>query len=233
MPLLDAFVNVLAPAPMFFIFLGVLLGIVVGAIPGLGGAMLIALLLPVTFYMDSVLALMLLVSIYVGSVSGGLITAIMLKMPGTPSAVMTVLDGHPMAQQGRAGRALSLGIMASFVGGIVSWLFLALLSPPLADFALKFGPYELFTLVLMALVLIATVAEGTLVKGLLIALFGMAVAMVGPDASSGVMRLTFGVDSFAGGFFPAAGAAWRVCHQPDHRGRAQKGTADPAAGAAG
>ncbi|SEI66347.1 Tripartite tricarboxylate transporter TctA family protein [Marinovum algicola] len=200
MPLLDAFVNVLAPAPMFFIFLGVLLGIVVGAIPGLGGAMLIALLLPVTFYMDSVLALMLLVSIYVGSVSGGLITAIMLKMPGTPSAVMTVLDGHPMAQQGRAGRALSLGIMASFVGGIVSWLFLALLSPPLADFALKFGPYELFTLVLMALVLIATVAEGTLVKGLLIALFGMAVAMVGPDASSGVMRLTFGVDSFAGGF---------------------------------
>ncbi|XWN34478.1 MAG: tripartite tricarboxylate transporter permease [Devosia sp.] len=185
---------------MFFIVLGVLLGIIVGAIPGLGGAMLIALLLPVTFYMDSVLALMLLVSIYVGSVSGGLITAIMLKMPGTPSAVMTVLDGYPLAAKGRAGRALSLGIMASFVGGLISWVFLAVLSPPLADFALQFGPYELFTLVMMALVLIATIAEGSLVKGLLIALFGMGVAMVGADTSSGVLRLNFGIDAISGGF---------------------------------
>jgi len=117
MPLFDAFVNVLAPAPMFFIFLGVL-----------------------------------------------------------------------------------LRIMASFVGGLISWVFLALLSPPLANFALKFGPYELFTLVLMALVLIATIAEGTLVKGLLIALFGIAVAMVGPDSSSGVLRLNFGFDAISGGF---------------------------------
>lgn len=200
MQLFDAILQTFAPAPMFFIVLGVLLGIIVGAIPGLGGAMLIALLLPVTFYMDSVLALMLLVSIYVGSVSGGLITAIMLKMPGTPSAVMTVLDGYPLAAKGRAGRALSLGIMASFVGGLISWVFLAVLSPPLADFALQFGPYELFTLVMMALVLIATIAEGSLVKGLLIALFGMGVAMVGADTSSGVLRLNFGIDAISGGF---------------------------------
>jgi len=200
MPLIDAFVAIASPAPLFFIALGVLLGIVVGAIPGLGGAMLIALLLPVTFYMDSLLALMLLVSIYVGSVSGGLITAIMLKMPGTPSAVMTVLDGYPLAAQGRAGRALSLGIMASFVGGIISWGFLALLAPPLADFALQFGPYELFTLVLMALVLIATVSEKSLVKGLLIGAFGMAVAMVGTDTSSGEGRFYFGFEDLSAGF---------------------------------
>ncbi len=200
MQLLDAFIQIAAPEPLFFIVLGVLAGIIVGAIPGLGGAMLIALLLPVTFYMDSLMALMLLVSIYVGSVSGGLITAIMLNMPGTPSAVMTTLDGHPMAASGRAGRALSLGIMASFVGGLVSWIFLAVLSPPLADFALRFGPYELFTLVLMALVLIATIAEGSLIKGLLIALFGMGVAMVGTDTSSGVSRLYFGIEPLNAGF---------------------------------
>lgn len=200
MDLLNAFLAIFSPAPIFFITLGVLLGIIVGAIPGLGGAMLIALLLPVTFYMDSLLALMLLVSIYVGSVSGGLITAVMLKMPGTPSAVMTVLDGHPMASQGRAGRALSLGIMASFVGGLISWGFLAVLAPPLADFALKFGPYELFTLVVMALVLISTISEGNMLKGLMIAAFGMAVAMVGTDTSSGVGRFDFGYDELAAGF---------------------------------
>ena len=200
MPLFDAFFAIAHPAPLFFITLGVFLGIVVGAIPGLGGAMLIALLLPVTFYMDSLLALMLLVSIYVGSVSGGLITAVMLKMPGTPSAVMTVLDGHPMAAQGRAGRAISLGITASFVGGLVSWVFLAVLSPWLADFALKFGPYEIFALVLMALVLIAAIAENSLIKGLLIAAFGAAVAMVGTDTSSGEMRFQFGLDALSGGF---------------------------------
>lgn len=200
MQLLDAFAQVISFWPLFYIVLGVLLGIIVGAIPGLGGAMLIALLLPVTFYMDSLQALMLLVSVYVGSVSGGLITAILLKMPGTPSAVMTTMDGYPMAQQGRAGRALSLGITASFVGGTVSWIFLAVLSPPLASFALKFGPYELFTLVLMALVLIATIAEGTLLKGLLIALFGVAVALVGTDPSSGTTRFDFGIPALAGGF---------------------------------
>ncbi|MCZ2723163.1 tripartite tricarboxylate transporter permease [Marinomonas sp. 15G1-11] len=200
MELLNAFIAIANPVPLFFITLGVFLGIVVGAIPGLGGAMLIALLLPVTFYMDSLLALMLLVSIYVGSVSGGLITAIMLKMPGTPSAVMTVMDGYPMTLQGRAGRALSLGIMASFFGGVISWLFLALLAPPLADFALKFGPYELFTLVLMALVLIATISGKEVIKGLLVALFGMSVAMVGTDFTSGETRFYFEIDELAAGF---------------------------------
>lgn len=200
MELLNAFINIFSPLPLLFITSGVVLGIVVGAIPGLGGAMLIALLLPVTFYMDSLLALMLLISIYVGSVSGGLITAIMLKMPGTPSSVMTVLDGYPMAQNGHAGRALSLGILASFVGGTISWIFLAVLSPPLANLALKFGPFDLFSLVLMALVLIATISAGSMTKGLLISAFGMIVAMVGPDISSGEIRFDFGFENLDSGF---------------------------------
>ena len=169
-----------------YIALGVPLGIIVGAIPGLGGAMLIALSLPV--------------SIYVGSVSGGLISAILLNMPGTPSAVMTTLDGYPVAQNGRAGRALSLGITASIVGGLISWIFLALLSPTLADIALKFGPYEIFSLVLMALILIATIAEGTSLKSFLVALFGVAIALIGTDMSPGVTRFDFGIPILAGGF---------------------------------
>ncbi|MCC0076260.1 MAG: tripartite tricarboxylate transporter permease [Rhodobacter sp.] len=186
--------------PIFYIVLGTVLGVVVGAIPGLGAAMLIALLLPLTFYMDSVLALIFLVSIYVGSVSGGLISATLMKMPGTPSAIMTTLDGYPMAMRGEAGKALSLGIFSSFVGGLISWVLLAVLSPPLARFALRFGPYEYFMLVLMALLLISAVSQGSVLRGLIAAGFGFAVATVGPDVSSGVHRLTFGVDGLHAGF---------------------------------
>ncbi|NQV95389.1 MAG: tripartite tricarboxylate transporter permease [Sphingomonadales bacterium] len=198
--LLTAFSEIMAFWPMFYVVLGVVLGLTVGAIPGLGAAMLIALLLPLTFYMDSVLALIFLVSIYVGSVSGGLISATLMKMPGTPSAIMTTLDGFPMAMQGKAGRALSFGIFSSFIGGSVSWIFLAVLAPPLAWFALKFGPYEYFALVLMALFLISSVSQGAMLRGLIAAAIGFAVSLVGPDLSSGTIRLTFGADQLKSGF---------------------------------
>lgn len=198
--LLDAFGRLIGFWPLFYIGLGTILGITVGAIPGLGAAMLIALLLPLTYYMDSVLALIFLVSIYVGSVSGGLISATLLKMPGTPSAIMTTMDGFPMAKQGKAGRALSLGIFSSFIGGLISWVLLAVLSPPLATFALKFGPYEYFMLVMLAFLLIAAVSKGTVLRGLIAAALGVSVAMVGPDLSSGTLRLTFGVEPFNSGF---------------------------------
>lgn len=197
--LLSAFLVIGHPIPLLLIATGVLMGIVVGAIPGLGGAMLIALLLPVTFYMNDLHALILLVAIYGGSVSGGLITAVMLSMPGTPSSVMTTLDGYPLASQGKAGRALSLGIMASATGGFISWFFLALLSPALAHIALQFGPYQMFALILMGLVLIATVAEGAMLKGLMAAGFGMAISLIGPDQSSGAIRYSFGIDALQGG----------------------------------
>ena len=191
--LLTAFAAIFHPLPFLFCLAGVTVGIAVGAIPGLTGGMFIALCLPLTFFMESTNALILLVSMYVGSTSGGLISATLLRMPGTTAALMTVLDGFPMAQGGRPGRALGFGIYASFIGGMISWVFLAVLSPPLSELAVTFGSYEIFAMVLMALVLISSVSQGTLLKGLLSAAFGVIVALVGVDPSVGQLRLTFGV----------------------------------------
>ncbi|MGP1396301.1 MAG: tripartite tricarboxylate transporter permease [Inquilinaceae bacterium] len=179
------------PLPFMMMLIGTFLGIVVGAIPGLTGAMLIALTLPLTFHMAPVNAIILLVSMYVGAISGGLITATLLRMPGTPAAVMTTLDGYPMARGGRPGRALGLGISASFIGGLVSWMALVLISKPLSIWATRFGPFEYFTLVLMAIVLIASVSQGAMVKGLISGLLGMLISMPGVDPSSGTPRLTW------------------------------------------
>ena len=114
------------PINLLWVGIGTMLGILVGAVPGLTGAMLIALSLPLTYAMQPSEAMVLLVSMYVGSISGGLITATLLRMPGTPASVITTLDGYPLAKSGHPGRALGLGIMASFVGGRISWGFLAL-----------------------------------------------------------------------------------------------------------
>lgn len=202
---MDAFISatayILTPVPLLWCFLGVSLGIIVGAIPGLSGSMLITMTVPLTFFMGSYYdALILLVAMYVGSISGGLVSATLLRMPGTPAAIMTTLDGYPMAQAGHAGRALGFGIMASFIGGLVSWVFLITLSPTLAIWATYFGPWEYFTMVLMALVLIASLSEGSLVKGLLSGFLGMLASMPGVDNSTGMLRLTFGFNSWAGGF---------------------------------
>ena len=198
--LFDAFVALAAPVPMFLIFLGVFLGITIGAIPGLTGSMLIALTLPLTFYMKSGNALTLLVSMYIGAVSGGLITATILRIPGTPSSVVTTFDGYPMAQQGKAGRAIGVGIISSFIGGLVAWIFLATLSPFMAKFALKFSSYELTTLVLMALVLIAAVGDGSVIKALASGFLGLLAAVPGMDPISGTVRMTFGFDELMAGF---------------------------------
>lgn len=196
----SAFIELFTLANLAFLIGGTMLGIVVGAIPGLTTTMLIALTLPLTFHMEPVSAVTLLIGEYVGGISGGLITAILLRMPGTPASIVTTFDGYPMAQQNRAERAIALGIMASVAGGLVSWVFLAGTAPALARFALQFGPWEYFTLVLMALVMLAVLAQGTLVKGLLAAVLGMAFALPGIDNSIGQARLTFGSDVLLSGF---------------------------------
>lgn len=185
---------------LIFLVVGTALGIVVGAIPGLTASMLIALTLPLTFHMDPVSAVTLLIGEYVGGISGGLITAILLRMPGTPASIVTTFDGYPMAKKGLPERALALGIMASVVGGLISWGFLAGMSPALARFALQFGPWEYFTLVLMALVMLAVLSQGSMVKGLMAAALGMAFALPGIDSSIGQARLTFGSDALLAGF---------------------------------
>lgn len=188
-----------APTGLILIAIGTSLGITVGAIPGLTGAMVIALTLPLTYSMDAGNAMILLVSMYVGSISGGLITATLLRMPGTPASVMTTLDGYPMAKAGQPGRALTLSIMASFAGGIVSWLFLIALSEPMAELSTKFGPFEFFSLVMMALVLIASVGGKSLSAALFSGLLGILCAMPGVAEATGEVRMTLGFEDLNGG----------------------------------
>ena len=193
-------VQLSTPLSLTLIFVGTSLGIFVGAIPGLTGAMLIALTLPLTFTLDPQLAMTLLVSMYVGSISGGLITGTLLRMPGTPASVMTTLDGYPMSQQGQPGRALGLGIYASLVGGFISCVFLVTLSAPIARWSTQLGPFEYFSLVLMALVLIATIDGASLTRSLFSGTLGILAAMPGISAATGEVRLTLGFASLNGGF---------------------------------
>ncbi|MDG2169785.1 MAG: tripartite tricarboxylate transporter permease [Opitutales bacterium] len=184
---------------MMLVMIGTILGITMGAIPGLTGAMLIALTLPLTFNMDPFNAFILLISMYVGAISGGLITATLLRMPGTPASIMTTMDGYPMAQAGRPGRALGLGITASFVGGCVSWFFLITLSKPIALYSTKLGPFDFFALVLLALVLIASVGGKSMSRAFLSASLGVLASLPGIDKATGNLRMTFGFEELNGG----------------------------------
>lgn len=198
--MVESIQSVLSPMAVVLIMVGTSAGIVVGAMPGLTGAMLIALSLPLTFSMSGEHALILLVSMYVGSVSGGLIAATLLRIPGTPASMMTTYDGYPMAQTGQAQRALVLGIGASLLGGLISWLFLVLISAPLAKLSLQLGPFEFFSLVMMALALIASVSGSCLSKGVLSGFLGVLFAMPGASPASGTPRWTFGFAELEDGF---------------------------------
>jgi len=193
-------VSVLSWSVLGLVLVGTLLGVMAGAIPGLTGAMVIALTVPVTYGMDKVEALVLLVSMYVGAVGGGLITATLLRMPGTPASIMTTLDGYPMAERGESRRALALGIGASFVGGLVSWILLVLIAGPAAAASVKLGPWEMFSLILVALVLIASISRGQMLVGLFAGALGALLAMPGPNPATGVARMTFGLPAMADGF---------------------------------
>lgn len=197
--LFDAVANLARPWPFLLLTIGTAAGIVVGAVPGLSGAMLIALTLPLTYAMAPADAMTLLVGMYVGAVTGGLISATLLRMPGTPASIMTTLDGYPMAQRGEPGRALGLGMTASLVGGVISCAFLILLAQPMAEVATKLGPFEFFSLVMMALVLIASVSGRSITRGLLAGLVGVFASMPGIDPGTGRPRLTFGFEELNGG----------------------------------
>jgi len=214
-----------------WIFVGTAAGIVVGSIPGLTGAMAIALTLPLTFSMEPNSAFALLVAMYVGSVSGGLITAILLNMPGTPASVVTTLDGYPLARKNQARRALGLGVGASLVGGILSWFVLLGLAKPMAALALKLHPFDMLGLILVALALVATVSRGALLAGFLSVSLGILAALPGLDPATGQPRLTFGWESLEGGFrllpvliglFAVGEAVRMAVAKPDRPGRSGK-----------
>ena len=188
------------PIIILWICVGVVAGVLVGAVPGLTGAMAISLVVPLTFGMEPQHALALLVAMYVGSVSGGLITATLLRIPGTPASIITTLDGFPMAKGGRPGRALGLGIFASLFGGVISWAVLALLARPLADWSTKMGPADMFSLVALALVLIAVLSRESMMKGLFAGALGILFALPGQHPALGQSRMTFGFAEMDAGF---------------------------------
>ena len=185
---------------MVLILLGTFMGIIVGAIPGLSVTMGVALFLPLTFGMDPIAGLSLLCGLYIGGTSGGLISAILLKMPGTAASVATTFDGHPMAARGEAGKALGVGIVASFFGGLISYIILMLLAPFIAKFALQFGPYEYFSIGLFSLTMIVSLSSGSLVKGVLSGMIGLILAFVGIAPITSFPRFTFGISELNAGF---------------------------------
>ena len=200
MTLADAFVHLFTLKPFLIMVAGVALGVSVGVLPGITAGMLMALTLPFTYHMSSIDAVSLLIAMFVGGVSGGLITATLMRIPGEPNAIMTCLDGYQLARRGQPGRALGLGNSSSLVGGTLSWAALVLLAPPLASIAVAFGPFENFAVIMLALILISSLSEGSFLKGLSAGLLGMLVSYPGIDESSGIMRLTFGFTALEGGF---------------------------------
>ncbi|MDR0466149.1 MAG: tripartite tricarboxylate transporter permease [Deltaproteobacteria bacterium] len=177
---------------LFLILAGVAAGIIFGSIPGLSATMAIALFLPVSYQFSPLEGMTLLVSLYIGAVSGGLISAILLNMPGTPSSVATCFDGYPMTQKGEGFKALGLGVVFSFMGTLIGIACMICISPVLARVALNFGHFEYFSIAVFSLTLIASLASGSLIKGLLAGIFGMSCATVGMAPIDAVARFTFG-----------------------------------------
>jgi putative tricarboxylic transport membrane protein len=185
---------------MLLMVIGVAVGIVFGAVPGLSATMAVALCLPLTFTMGPQAGLSLLVALFIGATSGGLISAILLKIPGTPSSIATVFDGGPLMEQGHGVKALGIGIVFSFLGTIFSIAALMFIAPQLAKVALRFGPHEYFAIAVFSLTLIATLSAGSMVKGLFAGALGFAVSTVGIAPVEAIRRFTFGVAELNGGF---------------------------------
>ena len=197
--LLLGFSVALTPINLFWCFIGVVLGTVVGVLPGLGPAATIAMLLPLTLKLDPTTAIIALAGIFYGARYGGSTTSILLNMPGESSSVATCLDGYQMARNGRAGAALGISAIASFVAGTVGVLGLMLVSPPLARFALRFAPPEYFALMTLGLAMVVFLAGDSMVKALLMLFVGLWIATIGTDLFTAESRFSFGHAKLLGG----------------------------------
>lgn len=200
MAIIQGFLYVLHPLHFPFLFLGVAGGIIVGAIPGLTGSVGIILLLPFIYQLDASTAIVMLCGMFCGAIYGGSISAILISIPGTPSAAATVLDGYPLAQKGEAGKAIGIATIASTTGGIISTFCLMFIAPQLARFALKFGPEEYFALMIFGLTIIASVSGESLVKGLISGFLGLLIATIGLDPVTGYARFSFNIPNLMTGF---------------------------------
>ena len=193
------FLNVLDLNVFLVINFGLVLGIIFGALPGLTATMGVALFMPLTFGMDPILGITMLLGIYCGGIYGGSVTANLIKTPGTPASAATILDGYPLVQQGHAGKALDMSLVASVIAGLFSAIILLLVAPQLARIALKFGPPEYFALAMFGLTIIASVASKNLFKGIIMGCFGMYVSTIGLDEIGGMPRFVFDNTYLAGG----------------------------------
>lgn len=228
---MDAFISALgmlaSPDALLAVVGGTLVGIIIGALPGLGSLLAITMALPLTFVLGQGASIALLLGIYCGSVYGGSISAILINTPGTPQSAATVLDGFPMARRGDAGLALGWSTTASAFGGIFATIVLAVASPLLARIGLRFGPVEYFALGVFALTCIVTVSRDHMAKGLIAGLIGLFAAVVGQDPVTGYMRYDFGsFDLSAGiglvpflvGLFALSEVFWRAAVKDEHSG---------------
>lgn len=197
--LLNGFAVALTPENLLFCTLGVLLGTLVGALPGIGPIGAIAMLLAATYSLGPTSAIVMLAGIYYGTQYGGTITAVMMGVPGESSSVVTTLDGFELAKLGKAGTALGIASIGSFVGGTISVIALSFIGPKLAGFALQFGAAEYFSLLILAFALVTTFASQSIVRGLLALCLGLAVGLVGMDVVTGTTRFTFGEASLLEG----------------------------------
>ncbi|MEQ5869055.1 tripartite tricarboxylate transporter permease [Sagittula sp. NFXS13] len=177
---------------LFYCFLGVFLGTLVGVLPGIGIMATLAMLMPITFHLEPTLALIMLGGIYYGASYGGSTASILMNLPGTATSAVTGLDGYPMAQQGRAGQALFMTAIASFVGSIFGVILLAGFSVPLSRVALRFGPHEYVALMLLGLIAASVIGSGRSLRSLVSVSLGLALGLIGLDLNSGVARFTFG-----------------------------------------
>ena len=183
----------LSPPVLLYAFVGCVIGTLVGVLPGVGPLAGISLLLPATFGMDATRAIVMLAGIYYGAMYGGSTTSILMRIPGEAASVMTCIDGYAMARKGRAGAALAIAAVGSYVAGTVSVVGLMLLAPPLAAFALRFGPPEYFALLVFGLLVLAYMSSGSMLKSLAMAALGLLLGMVGIDQMSGYFRFAYGI----------------------------------------
>ena len=193
------FATALQPVNILYCFLGVLIGTLIGVLPGIGPTATIAMLLPITFTLNPATSLIMLAGIYYGAQYGGSTTAILINLPGESSSAVTAIDGYQMARQGRAGPALATAALGSFFAGTVATILIALFAPPLTRIALKFGPAEYFSLMLLGLVTSIALAHGSVLKAMAMIVLGLLLGLVGTDIYTGTPRFTFGLLELADG----------------------------------
>ncbi|WP_250543368.1 tripartite tricarboxylate transporter permease, partial [Staphylococcus pseudoxylosus] len=196
---LEGLTTAFHPMNLLWVLIGGFLGTVVGMLPGLGPATAVAVLIPVTFGMEPVSALILMISIYYGAMYGGSRSSILLNTPGDGSAIAATFDGYPMTKKGEAGKALTISAIASLIGGIIAVIGFIILAKPLSDFALKFGPQEYFLLFLFTLSAIVTLSSGQMVKGFIATSIGLIISTVGVDLQTSIYRFTFDISHLSEG----------------------------------